>query len=78
MSNQFIYLYPLFINMIVGVLIFVGPMRAAENNTSLTMISLMITSYGLGYILVSLLMGKIVKPRITRSPEERFLYHYYV
>jgi len=66
MSNQFIYLYPLFINMIVGVLIFVGPMRAAENNTSLTMISLMITSYGLGYILVSLLMGKIVKPRIAK------------
>ncbi len=66
MPILFIYIYPLLINMIVGVLIFVGPMRAAENNLSLTKISLMITSYGLGYILFSLFMGKIVKPHLAK------------
>jgi len=66
MPVHFIYIYPLLINMLVGVLIFVGPMRAAENNAGLTIISLMITGYGLGYILVSLFMGRIVKPHIAK------------
>ncbi|MBN2414068.1 MFS transporter [candidate division KSB1 bacterium] len=66
MPVQFIYTYPLLINMIVGVLMFVGPMSAAENNSSLTMISLMITGYGLGYILFSLLMGKIIRTHLAK------------
>ncbi len=66
MKHIIIYIYPLFINLIVGVLMFVGPMRASEQGASLTAISLMLTNYGVGYIVFSLLMGRVVKDHLAK------------
>jgi len=66
MNHLLIYIYPLLINMVVGIFMFVGPMRATEQNASLSLISIMITNYGVGYILFSLFMGKIVKPHLAK------------
>ncbi len=66
MKHIIIYIYPLFMNLIVGVLMFVGPMRASEQGASLTAISLMLTNYGVGYIIFSLLMGRVVKDHLAK------------
>lgn len=66
MNHILIYIYPLLINMVVGIFMFVGPMRATEQNASLSLVSLMITNYGVGYIVFSLFMGKIVKPHLAK------------
>lgn len=66
MSHLIIFIYPLLIDVILGLFIFAGPMRAVENHQSLSMISLMLTAYGVGYIFFSLSMSKIVKVKYAR------------
>ena len=66
MSHLIIYSYPLLIDIILGLFIFAGPMRAVENGVSLGMISLLITAYGIGYVLFSLFMSKIIRVRYAR------------
>ena len=66
MQNTAIYLFPFIINIAFGILIFVGPMRAVENGENLSAISLMITGYGIGYVLSSMWMGKIVRVRYAK------------
>ena len=67
MKHKAIYIYPMFMNFIVGVLMLAGPMRAEEQGANLTAISFMITNYGLGYIFFSFFMGKIVKDHKSKS-----------
>ena len=66
MSSIIIYCFPLLIDVILGLFIFAGPMRAVENNVSLSMVSLMLSAYGIGYVLFSLSMSKIIKVKYAR------------
>lgn len=55
------------IDLILGVLFFAGPMRAVQNHESLKMISLLLTAYGIGYVIFSLSMSKIVKVALAKK-----------
>ena len=65
--NKIIYIFPMIIDMVLGVIFFAGPMRAVQNHESLKMISLLLTAYGIGYVIFSLLMSKIVKVRLAKA-----------
>ncbi|NOY60260.1 MAG: MFS transporter [Calditrichaeota bacterium] len=65
--NKIIYIFPMIIDMVLGVIFFAGPMRAIQNHESLKMISLLLTAYGIGYVIFSLLMSKIVKVRLAKA-----------
>ena len=66
MRQIFAYSFPLVVDLILGMALFIGPMRAVENNASVKTISLLITAYGFGYIIFSFLMGKIVKIHLAK------------
>jgi MFS family permease len=66
MTNVIIYIFPLVMNIITGILFFAGPMRATENGASVQMVSMVFTTYGIGYVIFCLLMGKIVKVHLAK------------
>lgn len=66
MINALIYIFPLVMNIITGILFFAGPMRATENGASVQMVSMVFTTYGIGYVIFCLLMGKIVKVHLAK------------
>jgi len=55
------------IDLILGVVFFAGPMRAVQNHESLKMISLLLTAYGIGYVIFSLSMSKIVQVTLAKK-----------
>ncbi len=65
--NKIIYIFPMIIDLILGVVFFAGPMRAIQNHESLQMVSLLITAYGIGYVIFSLSMSKIVKVALAKT-----------
>jgi MFS family permease len=66
MINIIIYTFPLVMNIIIGILFFAGPMRATENGASVQMVSMVFTTYGIGYVIFSLLMGKMIKVHLAK------------
>ena len=66
MINAIIYIFPLVMNIITGILFFAGPMRASENGASVQMVSMVFTTYGIGYVIFSLLMGKMIKVHLAK------------
>lgn len=67
LMNKIIYIFPMIIDLILGVVFFAGPMRAVQNHESLKMISLLLTAYGIGYVVFSLSMSKIVKVALAKK-----------
>ena len=67
MINTIIYIFPLIMNIITGILFFAVPMRAVENGESVQMVSLVFTTYGIGYVVFCLSMSKIVKVHLAKK-----------
>lgn len=66
MINAIIYIFPMVMNIITGTIFFAVPMRAVENGATTSMVSLIFTTYGIGYVIFCLSMSKIVKVRLAK------------
>ncbi|MFH0920801.1 MAG: MFS transporter [Fibrobacterota bacterium] len=66
MRHALIYLFPLAFDIIVSVSLFAGRHSLAERGLDTGTVGSILTMYGIGYIVASLLMGKIIRPAAAR------------
>lgn len=66
MHNITIYLFPLAFDIIVSVALFAGRHSLAERGMDTGTVGSVLFMYGTGYIVASLLMGRIIRPAIAR------------
>ena len=67
MWNFIIYLFPLAFDIIVSVSLFAGRHSLAEQGLDTGTVGSILTLYGIGYLISSLLMSRIVRPGIARG-----------
>lgn len=66
MRHFILYLFPLSFDVILGVSLFAGRHSLAERGLDTAAVGSILTMYGMGYIVASLLMAKIIRPKIAR------------
>lgn len=66
MNTIILYLFPLCFDIIVSVSLFAGRHSLAERGLDTASVGTILTMYGIGYIVASLLAGRIIRPAIAK------------